>query len=137
MKRMYTKKEEILTDMMGDYVAAIEETMSLRHVAYGQSIVIVLDNDRRMKMALTGTNGCDVLDALELTIVSKTRGQIDREVVPFRETFAEYEHRDVVARTYKRVWERNDHAWCWSAMPSSDDIGGLTEVVAKYLQAWL
>jgi hypothetical protein len=60
-------------------------TFGFHAIENGKYIVVLLDDDRRVKLSISTTRCADVYNAIELSLINKNNGVIDKTLAEFRE----------------------------------------------------
>ncbi len=103
--------------------------------ANGVSIIVRLDDERRVKISLYETWCKDQYDAIKLSVVSKTHGNIDTVIVGFSDVFRfprDMNHPNKIA---KHIWKTDGH-YEWYGVPTAEDLFILNKEIRNYISTW-
>lgn len=99
----------------------------------GNSIYILLDNDRRIEV-LFCTNGThEKYEGLKLKLFSKTNGELHSKVVVFRDVFDCILDLTHCNKIEKHIW-RNRNEYSWYGKPTKEDIKALQKELINYIE---
>ena len=101
----------------------------------GNSIVIVLDENRRIECSFYNTHSIDVYDAIIFTLTSKINGQINKKIVKFSSLFDCMQDLTHPNKIGKHIWVSN-MKYRWYGKPTSADIQNMRNELINYIEIW-
>lgn len=99
------------------------------------TIYIYLDEDRRIKVRFCTTFSADSYNAIQLELVSKTKGNLDTKITSFREIFEEPNDLTHVNKINKHLW-RNQGKIEWYGKPTKEDLESIIVTIKDYVSIW-
>ena len=96
----------------------------------GKYIVVLLDDDRRVKLSINTTHCADVYNAIELSLISKTDGVIDKTLAEFGEIFGN--------KCY--IWQHGNgdgHIYEWWDVPRGANYRKYANMLADQLRSYI
>lgn len=101
-------------------------------VKIGDKVNVKLDEGRHVSIGFGRSGGHGEWTSIELLLVSKERGLLETQRIPFNEVFDSMVDVRHPNKLKKRVWEyRGDHAWY--GKPTPQDLEALRKQIKAYL----
>lgn len=101
----------------------------------GNTIIVRLDDDRRVKVSLYETWCHEQYDAIKLSLVSKTHGMIDQCVLKFKDVFESPQDMYHPNKISKHIWKTKNE-YQWYGTPVWKDISALNTEIKNYISTW-
>ena len=107
---------------------------SLEYVAVGSTIILKIDESRCINVKLKYTHTVDNYNAVEFELKNKMSGDVDRNVVCFRDVFDSPV--DISQNKFQKyIWKVNNK-YEWYDKPTATDLKQLIDELDKYIRIW-
>lgn len=114
----------------------------LNHDVYGYpvqqidtTLYIFLDDDRRVTVSFYNTHSVDNYNAIKLSLISKTKGNLDTKITKFSSIFKEAKDLTHPNKISKHIWHDGQN-YSWYGKPTKEDIEGIVSTVKSYVVVW-
>ena len=97
----------------------------------GKTMLAKLDDDLRIKLQFTASHISDEFDTVQLSIINRTEGVVDKQDIKFSDIIGQYNHPVRTPMDY-HMWEYNNKPE-WYTPISLEDKARIADTVLDYV----
>ena len=109
---------------------------AIEYVTVGSTIILKLDENRCIEVRLIDRHTVDHFDAVRFDLKNKITGDIDQNIVWFKQVFDSPVDLTHPNKIQKHIWKDSSREYSWYGKPTTSDLKRLVRELDKYINIW-